>query len=277
MRPRAGCVPPEPTERSPFRMSRRVIVTRPAQEAQRWIDALGAKGLTAVALPLIAIEAVADRRVLDVARQQVAGRQALMFVSASAVSHFVDAGVVAALSVESAPRCWATGPGTVRALHDAGVPGSMIDAPPADAPLFDSEALWMVVRAQVVHGTRVLIVRGGDPAGRPSGRDWLAREIESAGGVVSAVASYRRTAPRFGAAELALAAAAANDGSVWIFSSSEGVGNLCLAMPGADWRSALAVATHPRIAEAARTAGFGRVSLVRPGVADLVASIESFE
>jgi uroporphyrinogen-III synthase len=35
------------------------------------------------------------------------------------------------------------------------------------------------------------------------------------------------------------------------------------------------VATHERIAQAARDAGFGRVGLASPRLADLVASIES--
>ena len=43
-------------------MTARVIVTRPAREASRWIDALRAEGLDARALPLIAIEPVEDAR-----------------------------------------------------------------------------------------------------------------------------------------------------------------------------------------------------------------------
>ncbi|MGE3348297.1 MAG: uroporphyrinogen-III synthase, partial [Ramlibacter sp.] len=39
---------------------------------------------------------------------------------------------------------------------------------------------------------------------------------------------------------------------------------------------ARAVATHPRIAQAAREAGFGVVCESRPALADVVASIESF-
>jgi uroporphyrinogen-III synthase len=195
-----------------------------------------------------------------------------MFVSAAAVEHFAVSSAVG----RKGSRFWATGPGTVGALLRSGIPAVRIDAPPGDAPSFDSESLWDLVREQVAPGTRVLIVRGGDEGGRANGRDWLARQIEGAGGVVETIVAYRRLAPRLDAPARDLAASAAADGSVWIFSSSEAVANLCHAVPAADWHAARAVATHERIAQAARAAGFGDVRQAPPRLADLVASIESF-
>jgi uroporphyrinogen-III synthase len=256
-------------------MARSVIVTRAAREALRWVEALRAAGLDAKALPLMSIEPLTDESELRAARERVGGYAALMFVSAAAVAHFLDASAAASLSAGTRLRCWATGPGTVRALREAGVPASHIDAPSAEAERFDSEALWTQVQAQVGAGTRVLIVRGGDGAGRPAGRDWLAREIGTAGGSVDTVVAYRRLAPVFGDAERRLAAAAADDGTAWLFSSSEAIANLGRAMPGIDWHAARAIVTHPRIAEAARKAGFGRVRLSSPGTEALAASIES--
>ena len=258
-------------------MKRRVIVTRPAHEGARWVDALKGAGLDAVALPLIAIAPLQDTTELTAARLTVDRRDALMFVSSAAASHFVDAKVADVFIAGRSPRCWATGPGTTRALRESGVPASRIDAPGDDAAQFDSEALWAVVRPQVAPGTRVLIVRGGDASGQPGGRDWLARTVQSAGGEVEVVASYRRLAPVFGDAERRLATEAATDGTVWLFSSSEGIANLRQAMPGIDWRHASAVATHPRIGEAARAAGFGTVVLSPPGLDALTASIESLQ
>jgi uroporphyrinogen-III synthase len=273
-------------------MRPRVIVTRPAREAPRWVDALRAGGFDARALPLIAIEPVEDavaRAALDRARHAVAERDAVMFVSAAAVEHFFASapaenflapapvgGAAIGGAHDGAPRrCWATGPGTVRALRRAGLPEACIDAPAGEAATFDSETLWALVRAQVGAGTRVLIVRGGDARARPTGRDWLLREIEGAGGVVDTVVAYRRLEPRLDDAARALATAASADGSVWLFSSSEAVAHLSQALPGADWGAARAVATHARIAQAAREAGFGRVGLASPRLDDLVASIES--
>ncbi|MEO8316317.1 MAG: uroporphyrinogen-III synthase [Pseudomonadota bacterium] len=250
-----------------------MLVTRPATEAARWVSDFRAHGVDAIALPLIAIEPVEDEALLAAARAAVSGYSALMFVSAAAVSHFFGGAEV----VQSGPRFWATGPGTTRALEQAGVPLSSIDSPPSDAGGFDSEALWMRVASQVRTGTRVLIVRGGEAAGRPAGRDWLAREIIAAGGLCDAVVAYRRLPPVFGDAQRRIASDAATGAAIWLFSSSEAIANLCRAMPGTDWRCACAIATHARIGEAARSAGFGRVRVSAPTMAALVASIESSE
>jgi uroporphyrinogen-III synthase len=255
-------------------MAARVIVTRPAREAVRWVEDLRAAGLDAVALPLIRIEPLDDAGALDSAWKQVREQDALMFVSAAAVEHFFRARPAV---LPAWPRFWATGPGTTRALQDAGVPPAAIDAPAADAAQFDSEALWHIVRPQVRTGMRLLIVRGGDASASPSGRDWLAREAGAAGAVVDTVVAYRRLAPVFGEAERRIAAEGADGGAAWLFSSSEAIANLRLAMPGTGWQSARAIATHERIAAAAAGAGFGRVQVSQPSMAALVASIESLQ
>lgn len=250
-----------------------LLITRPAREAARWVDEFRAAGLDAVALPLIAIEPLDDPLPLRAAWQRLSDYDALMFVSAAAAEHFF-AGID--VDLPSRLRLWATGPGTTRGLCDAGVPLSAIDTPAADAPQFDSEHLWGLVAPQVRSGTRVLIVRGGDASGQANGRDWLAREITSAGGHCDAVAAYRRLPPLFGEPERQLAAEGASGAATWLFSSSEAIANLCRLLPAVDWRSARALVTHERIADAARSAGFGRVQVSRPSLPALVASIESW-
>ncbi|MBO9650002.1 MAG: uroporphyrinogen-III synthase [Variovorax sp.] len=252
---------------------RRVIVTRPARETSRWVDDLRAAGVDAVALPLIEIASIKDRKPIDEAWQRIASYDALMFVSAAAARYFLDG---ARIDAASHCRFWATGPGTVRGLRDAGVPESSIDAPAADAAQFDSEALWSLVRPQVRPGTRVLIVRGGDASGQAAGREWLAREIAGAGGACDAVAAYRRLAPVIGDEERRLIAEAADGSAIWLFSSSEAILNLRALVPAIEWRAACALTTHERIAQAARTAGFGRVHVSPPSLSTVVASIESF-
>ena len=250
--------------------SRRVIVTRAAREAARWVEALQQAGLEAVALPLIAIAPMPDTLALRDAHVRLDRYGALMFVSAAAVEHFF----APASDLTVAARCWATGPGTAQALHAAGVPPAAIDAPPPDAAQFDSEALWARVASQVGAGTRVLLVRGGDAAGEANGRDWLARRIEAAGGTVDTLVAYRRMTPAFDAADRQVALDGARGTAVWVFSSSEAIGNLCRALPDIDWQAARAVATHPRIAQTAQEAGFGSVRTCLPTVAALIASIE---
>lgn len=265
----------------------RVIVTRPAAQAGKWVNALRAAGLDALSLPLIEIAGPPDPQAVLLAWQQVQDFDALMFVSANAVAEFFalqpssvtfDQGASGKL-----PRCYATGPGTVAALLQAGVPLSLIDAPDPAAAQFDSEALWQVVQPQVQPGWRVLIVRGdsdGDNAddAAPSqgvGRDWFAARLGEQGAGVEFVLSYVRRAPLLAFNALALLQVAAVDGSVWLFSSSEAIGNLRSMAPGQSWGQAHALATHPRIAQAARDAGFGVVRESRPAMADLIASIES--
>jgi uroporphyrinogen-III synthase len=253
--------------------TRPVIVTRPAREARQWVDDLRAAGLQAVALPLIAIEPVADAGPVRNAWHHLADYAALMFVSATAVEYFFQHRD-SAVSLAGC-RFWATGPGTTRALLRAGVPPEAIDAPPPEATRFDSEALWERAHAQVTPGVRVLIVRGGNEAGQPTGRDWLANEIDAAAGLRDTVVAYRRLPPSFDAAQRQLALDGAKGRAIWLFSSSEAIGNLQRAMPGTGWHAASAVATHARIGEAARAAGFGALRVCTPLREALVASIES--
>ncbi|MES1161549.1 MAG: uroporphyrinogen-III synthase, partial [Rhizobacter sp.] len=110
------------------------------------------------------------------------------------------------------------------------------------------------------------------------GRDWLADTLRRHGAQVDHVAAYRRAAPRLDAAERALlhAALAAPAAHLWFFSSSEAIAHLeALASPGADWRSAQAIGTHPRIVERARQTGFVQVVEARPSLDAVVACIQS--
>jgi uroporphyrinogen-III synthase len=173
-------------------------------------------------------------------------------------------------------RAWATGPGTTRALQAAGVPADRIDAPSEDAPQVDSEALWSRVAGQVGPGSRVLIVRGAGADGQASGRDWLARRLSDEGAIVEMVAVYRRVVPAWTDGQRTLAEGAARDGSVWLFSSSEAIANLRVLLPSVSWSGARAIATHERIALAARDAGFGVVCPSRPAMDAVAAALESF-
>jgi uroporphyrinogen-III synthase len=259
-----------------------LIVTRVAEEAQAWVEALqraghGTTPVRAEALPLIEIAPVPDAQPLQEAWRRITSFAAVMFVSASAARHFL----AHAPHAPHAPhalraRLWATGPGTQRALLEAGCDPALVDAPAANANQFDSEALWGKVAQQVATGSRVLIVRGADAQGHITGRDWLATQLEAAGADVEQVAAYVRRGPAFTEPQRARMAAAAADGSIWLFSSSEAVGYLRAALPAQDWSAARAVATHPRIAQAARDAGFARVLTCRGTVEEILASIESF-
>ncbi|MHB8948892.1 MAG: uroporphyrinogen-III synthase [Rhodoferax sp.] len=265
----------------------RVIVTRPEREALRWVRDLSEQGLLALALPLIEVRPVDDPADLRQAWQHLDDYVGVMFVSGNAVDYFFRSNpALASTFIAQAAiktRAWAPGPGTAHALLRAGVALKQLDAPPLDAGQFDSEALWQVVGPQVRPSARVLIVRGGDSPGHASakaqtdqgsGRDWFANQVRQAGGQAEFVMAYQRGAPEFTQAQRELAVQAATDGSVWLFSSTEAVNNLRASVPGQSWAAARAVATHPRIADAAQQAGFGLVQQSRPTLPELVDSLK---
>jgi uroporphyrinogen-III synthase len=284
----------------------KVIVTRPRLEAEAWVKQLQALQLNAIALPLIHIGAPADKHAINQAWKNLRQYTAVMFVSGNAVRYFYPLNMPLASEFNDysaikkivnsedkavKPRLWATGPGTRDALLAQAVPSDLIDSPAADAAQFDSETLWNIVKHQVKSGEKVLIVRGRSLSlkdaesaklAKMNGRPWLADQLTEAGVQVDTVVSYERRAPVFDAAELALLRASSTDQCIWLFSSSEAVANLCMvsglvsgSVGGLSWSQARAIATHPRIAQAARDAGFGVVYESRPLLKDVAASIES--
>ena len=260
------------------------ILTRPANQTQVWSSGLQAHGHEVVLWPLIVTQAVSPAQAVDQAWRNLDEFCALMFVSAPAVNHFFARRPPDSTAL--AVRCWATGPGTRRALLQAGVEPGLIDTPPQDAAQFDTEHLWPIVAHQAVPGQTVAIVRGTDEETGPDvgsvsdagvGRDWLARQLQQAGVRVRWVVAYQRSAPSWDTARQAEVARAATDGSVWVLSSSQAVRHLQALMPQQDWSNARAIATHERIAAALRGLGWGRVQVSRPDVPGLLQGLASLE
>ena len=250
----------------------RVIVTRPATQAAEWVEHLRRAAIDAVALPLIGIAPPADPAAVASAWEALARQRLVVFVSPNAAEQFFARRPPGAPwppgSIAGSP-----GPGTTRTLLRLGVPALAIAEPAADAAQFDSESLWAALCQREWRGVAVLIVRGD------GGRDWLARTLADAGADVTHLAAYARVAPALDAAATVLlrAALAEPAAHLWFFSSSEAIDNLA-ALPqarAADWPAAMAIATHPRIAERARALGFGRVLEARPAPAAVVACIQS--
>lgn len=252
----------------------RLIVTRPLSEAQAWVQDLQAAGHQALALPLIDIAALPDQTDIRAAKRQWATWQAVMFVSAQAVRMFFALHDADSLALDQTV-CWATGPGTRKALLHAGVPASCVMSPPASATQFDSEALWQVVQDSLSDAP-VLIVRGRDQADesiRGAGRDWLAQQLQARGVEVRCLVAYARCVPQWTSAQQQLARDAAQDGSVWLLTSSQAVKHLSMLLAHQDWSQAVCWATHERIAQAATALGFGRCQVIRPMLSDLLSHL----
>ena len=254
----------------------RAIVTRPSAQAAAWVEDLRRCGIDALALPLIAIGVPPDPAAVTAAWATLGARRLVVFVSPNAEQAFFD-GAPAGSSWPAGLCAASPGPGTSAALAALGVPPSQVVEPAADAAQFDSEALWAQLAGADWQGVSILVVRGS------GGRDWLAARFVERGARVDAVAAYARGAPRFDAVaqQLLVAALAAPEHYLWLFSSSEAIDNLAafvssLPAGGPDpWRYARAIATHPRIAARARAAGFGSVVSCRPALAAVVACIQS--
>jgi uroporphyrinogen-III synthase len=247
----------------------RAIVTRPAAQAATWVADLQRAGVDAVALPLIRIGPPADPAPVREAWRTLDGHALVFFVSANAVLHFFALRPPGA-AWPAATRAAAPGPGTAAALQAQGLAEGGVVAPAADAPAFDSEALWARLQHERWAGRSVLVVRGED------GRDWLAEQLRGAGATVRYLAAYTRAAPEPDAQARALLAAAraAPAAFLWLFSSSEAVRHLQALWGGPAPPGARALASHPRIAEAARAAGFAEVLATAPDLAAVRRAIQ---
>lgn len=291
---------PAPRPAADTRRLDRLIVTRPAPEAETWVKALRERGWPAEALPLIHIgepESPDEKEGLRHWRAHWPQADAILFVSGAAVNHFFATGVAPPPIAHLRTRFWAPGPGTARllaqALESLGIDTARIDTPTVDSAQFDSEHLWPLVASQVGPGRLVLIVRGasrgslfasgtsdqtgaaagGEVAG--NGRDWLIQQCLALGARVEGCVAYARCPPKFTPNDEALVRAASDAGSAWLFSSSEALLPLRALTPAPDWSSASALVTHPRIGENAREAGFGRVLVTRPALSDVLRALES--
>lgn len=248
----------------------RVLVTRPAEQAQQWTRDLVAAGIDAVALPLIEIAPPDDPAAVGRAWQRLADYQLALFVSPNAVGQFF------ALRPEGAGwpqtlQAATPGPGTADSLRQHDVPAACLVTPAPDAPQFDSESLWEVLGAQDWQGRRVLLLRGA------TGRDWLVQQLQARGAQVDALQVYRRMPPVWDSAghENLRRALAQPSGHTWLFSSSEAIDQLELLAPGADWSRARAITSHPRISARAARLGVGTLHQIKPSLSAVIACIQS--
>jgi uroporphyrinogen-III synthase len=250
----------------------KLLVTRPAAQAAEWVGWLRERGVQAQALPLIGIFAPPDVAPVHEAWAALTRRRLVVFVSPNAAEQFF-AQRPPGLAWPASTLAGSPGPGTSRVLRALGVPAACVVEPAADAAQFDSESLWQQLAPRDWHGASVLIVRG------ESGRDWLAETLREQGASIDFVTAYQRGAPLPDDAERGLLreAVALPQAYAWLFSSSESIAHLEALLPQTDWQAAHALATHPRIAQRARDAGFGQVHECRPSVEAVVACLQSIE
>lgn len=256
-----------------------LVVTRPQPDATLWVQQLQAQGIASEALPLLEIgpsyhpAAVAAVRT---ALHQLARYQALMFVSSNAVRYFFKQLRELHLEVPPSVLFWSPGPGTSKALLCEGISPLALIQPAQNALQFDSESLWAQAQHHVHAGDAVLIVRGGDGSqASGQGRQWLTEQLQAHGVHVDFAPVYERQAPVASNQLLDRIQLLRDHKALWLFSSSECLQHLVRYNSAWSWQGHTALATHPRIAQQAQLAGFGRVVETLPTVQGITASIKS--
>lgn len=245
---------------------RRVLVTRPAEQAGALATLIEAAGGSALRYPLLAISAADDTAPLQRAMAELDTYALAIFISPNAVDYSVPA-ILAARTWPVTLRVAAIGPGTTARLAHFGVAerGAVV----APQERYDSESLLALPEMQkaAVAGARVLILRGN------GGRELLAETLLARGATVVAVSCYQRTPPGDSERLHSLLRDGALDALT--VSSSEGLRNLmALAGPHAELCRRLPLfVPHRRIAEVADELGWCKVVLTGPADDGILASL----
>ena len=171
---------------------RRVLVTRPREQARELVDRLTMLGADAIEAPLIRIEPPDDPGPLLDAAAAPDAFDWIVFTSVNAVDAFMKALLDGERDVRmlKGPRLCAVGAGTAEKLARYGI---KVDLVPGE---FRAEALVSAITAAgPVAGAHVLLPRAD------IGRDVVADQLRRAGAVVTEVIAYRTVlddAPREG-------------------------------------------------------------------------------
>lgn len=247
---------------------RRIVVTRPRDQAAPLVRLIAAAGGDALLFPLLEIAPADDRQPLEVLARQLGDYRLAVFVSPNAVTHALPT-LLAAGDWPASLIPAAVGPGTVRALEEAGIAGCI-----APRERFDSEGLLALpeLAPDAVAGCRVAILRGD------GGRELLADTLRQRGASVDAVTCYRRSGPAGGFASLLDAWRDARLDAI-VVSSSEALRYLVDGLPP-EGRAALQrtplFVPHARIAESARALGLDRVVLTEGADSGLIRGLLAY-
>jgi uroporphyrinogen III methyltransferase/synthase len=161
---------------------KRVLVTRPRDQAGEMVDRLTVLGAEAIEAPMIRIVPPEDDTALKMAARNVASFDWVVFTSANAVDAFMNALLDGPRDIRAlaGPQLCTVGSGTAERLARYGI---RVDLVPDE---FRSEAVVAALANHgVVEGARVLVPRAD------IGRDVIAEGLRSAGAVVTDVVAYR--------------------------------------------------------------------------------------
>jgi uroporphyrinogen III methyltransferase/synthase len=161
---------------------RRVLVTRPREQAADLVDRLTALGAEVIEAPVIRIAPPEDLGPLVAAAATPAAFDWIVFTSANAVDAFMTAALAGGRDLRAlhGPTICTVGPGTADRLAHYGIKA---DCMPEE---FRAEGVVRLIAATARReGLRVLLPRAD------IGRDVIADELRRAGAIVSDVVAYR--------------------------------------------------------------------------------------
>ena len=243
--------------------SKRIVVTRPAHQAEHLAALIRAEGGAVLLFPVIEIVDIADPRPLLALLDRLDAFEWAIFVSPNAVMTALSL-IKARRALPPALRFAAVGRGSVRELNNFGVTGVIAPA------RFDSEALLEMPEMKNVAGKRVVIFRGD------GGRDTLGDTLAARGAVVDYAECYRRARPRSDATPLIDAWARDKLHAITV-TSSEGLRNLgeLVGARGREWlRKTPIFVPHARIAATARELDLAGVVLTGQGDEGLLEGLQ---
>lgn len=241
-----------------------ILVTRPALQAAALAQKIRDAGGEAWLFPAIQIQSVSDDT-LTTQIDRLHEYDAAIFISPNVAQHGLAA-VRARRKFPPDVRVFALGPGTARALADAGLP----DATQPDGQ--DTEALLALPQLQSVNNQRIVIFRG------VGGRELLADMLKARGATVEYAECYRRICPVADAAPLLRQWSSGGVHAVTITSAEtlHNLGTLLGETGRAYLRTTPIFAPHEKIAEAARQHGIRQVITTAGGDAGLLAGLISW-
>jgi uroporphyrinogen III methyltransferase/synthase len=163
---------------------RRVLVTRPREQAAELVERLTAMGAEAIEAPMIRIDPPEDPSALLRAAAEPDAFDWIVFTSANAVEAFMHALLDGERDVRAlkGPRLCTVGSGTADRLARYGI---KVDVVPEE---FRAEGvLRALARRTPLEGTRVLLPRSD------IGREVIVDQLRRAGAIVTDVVAYRTT------------------------------------------------------------------------------------
>ena len=211
---------------------RRIVVTRPRAQAQRFIDLLEQQGAEVIECPTIEIVPMASYERLDAAIDQLATYDWLIFTSVNGVQYFMDRLRARQKDVASLRylQIATIGPATAQAVEALGL---RVQAVPEE---YRAEALVTVLGE--VKGKRMLLPRAAQA------RAVLPKELQALGAQVDEISAYQTVLPQATAVQAVRTLLQASTVDMVTFTSSSTVRNFA-ALFSAD--ELLTLCRHTRI------------------------------